>query len=424
MLKVSIKGDQRLDALSIVVLMSAIWMNAVLAIINAHLLQMSNFIVTAVQLVITAAALAVTSSRYWRVGWWFPAATAAIIMFNVLAATNHAAINLKGLYDALILPIFIALGATVSSFPRRSVIRLFAAVAIVAVLETFFTSVYVTVLEPLSYLSATRDWVADAAAGKKLDTGLYVGAARAGGQAFSFISDHRVGSIFLEPVSLGYFSLVFSIAAQYLFRQERGRYWISVVVCIVLSLLADSRIPTALILICTVIGLLNLRWAGAARVLVPFVVLGLAATLHYSDLADRFGELGYRIAYTFDALDGSQLSAVLLGSVEVGKVGDSGVGLLIYNNGLFGALVAFAAACGLLNSQWRRFSSVPVCASLYATTALLFGGALFSIKTAALLGFMLGAVGRAGRNQVGAKAETDEELMSSFGSENRNALRA
>ena len=66
---------------------------------------------------------------------------------------------------------------------------------------------------------------------------------------------------------------------------------------------------------------------------------------------------------------------------------------LIYNVGLIGAIIQIYLVSGVFSFEWRKYSIVPLLAIIYVMIAALFGGAVFSIKTAALLGTLIGASG-------------------------------
>lgn len=383
-----------LDQIAVMIVIAAISMNGLLAVINNHVVGMNITVVTAVQLTITAAAIAAAVVRGPQLTWTFWSSCLLLFGLATLSALYHEAVDFKTVYDATVVPTFIALGATIHRFRLRAFMHIFYVILAVALLEALLPQVYAYIFNPLSYLSSTRDWIADEAATRSINDGLYIGANRSGGSVFSFIAGHRVGSIFLEPISLGLFALIFTFASALVHRTNPIRHGIIIFLCLLLSMMSDSRMATALIILSAIISYTSIRVSYAFIFSGPLLILLVAAIIHYTGASNDYGDLSYRLAMVFNSIDKASFADALLGGVIVEKSGDNGLGLLISSFGIIGAIIILYINCGILNSRWDHFTIVPVLGTMYFTTSLLFGGASFSIKTAAFFGFLLGAAGK------------------------------
>jgi hypothetical protein len=136
-------------------------------------------------------------------------------------------------------------------------------------------------------------------------------------------------------------------------------------------------------------------------------VLLFIAWFYYSHHADDGGELYYRISLTFEGLAGSNAWEMLIGDVNTQHANDSGFLYLTYNFGLFGVFLAVFYYSGLFTRKTGSNPSLFICFSLLATLTLLFGGALLSIKSASLMGFLVGLAGRPPADVL--EDEEDEE---------------
>jgi putative polymerase len=400
--------ESRADRAIVMLVWAAMSLNFFLAMINANVVGLNNGIVTACQLLLTLAALPLIFIRPVRNLPAILGATVAIIVCYVAAGLYNQDMQPKALYDVLLFPLFIALGTTMRRFPVKLLDRAMFGVLLVAAVEMVLPALYTAAVNPLSYYKSTRVWVAVQANEKMGDTGLYGGSERAGGSFFSFISDHRVGSIFLEPVSLGYFALVAAIIYSVSESQSRSRYTYKILICLFLSLIADSRIPSILIIAFYLINSLTRRPPLAVAYLAPVIVFIFAGSLYGIGGENMpFRDILFRLSLTFGVLAETSLTNIIFGSVPSDRIGDSGALYIIKSLGSIGSIILIYTCSGTGIFRWRQHRSVPLLVAIYVSTALLFGGALFSIKTVALLGVFIGAVG-AGASVLRLQPEGDE----------------
>jgi hypothetical protein len=116
--------------------------------------------------------------------------------------------------------------------------------------------------------------------------GLYSGAYR--GAARSSPSWITAFQPFLEPLSLGYFSVLMAIYYAALFNGRLMLRLGAIGVCLLLALLSDSRAASGLIVLSSLVLLPRLKWPSAAIWFAPVGVL-FAAWLVYLGEGDNWG---------------------------------------------------------------------------------------------------------------------------------------
>lgn len=366
-------------------------MNFALALVNANVAGMSPAIVILVQIAVTGVAALVVLIKPPAVSPAFIIATIVVIIGYFISGLFHQKLQPRGLYDVLVIPIFMLLGMTLHQFRAWMINIPIVVITLVGLADGLLRDQFATVVNPLSYYRATRVWVAAQDAAFSEDNGLYVGADRAGGLVFSFLSDHRVGSIFLEPLSLAYFAVVATIAYAIVYHDERAKFLVGGAACLFLSLMADTRTAAFLVFL-SILAVLIVRQVPRILVfLVPVAIITLGAVMY---LLAGESEIAFRLGLTYDAFMQMDALSFLVGNVTSEQISDSGLIEIIHNVGVVSAVVVIYLVSGVLNFEWRRYSIVPLLAIVYVMVTLLFGGAVFSIKTAALLGFVIGASGR------------------------------
>jgi putative polymerase len=211
---------------------------------------------------------------------------------------------------------------------------------------------------------------------------------------FPILGLHRVASIFLEPVSAGYFSVVAFAWLLVRFRIAPLNNLIFMVLAAAIIILADSRLAAVACLVLVIARMLPplpamLLWvlpfasiAGLIRYAAMFPFQGLDQTFH-----GRVVWSGRLIA-GFDIEEWSGIGHGFAQSALDNL--DSGYAYAIYAVGLPGLLLlwtafSFARDHTLDGARYR------VLLALYVSLALFVGEAAFSIKTAALAWFLLGA---------------------------------
>ena len=204
-----------------------------------------------------------------------------------------------------------------------------------------------------------------------------------------FLGQHRVSSVFLEPVSAGNFGVI--AFAWTLFSKSMRWRWLVMAGALSIVLLADARFGLYTILLMTLLyPFFNLIarpiWLG-----LPFLALAIltiygtvsGVTSGPNDIVGRFQVTAFLL---------NQLNAgVVFGSEAFGQfTADSGLAYSLTQFGIFGciglwALFVFAPA---KDPHAWKFHSMAI---IYFLLLLIISNSGYSIKTAALFWFILGS---------------------------------
>jgi hypothetical protein len=105
-----------------------------------------------------------------------------------------------------------------------------------------------------------------------------------------------------------------------------------------------------------------------------------------------------RLSVTFDALKTVDLGQLIAGMVPLERAGDSGILYMLRCVGLLGMPVAIWFYSGAFTYARGSNVSFFVMVTVYLTITLMLGGATLSIKTASLLGYLVGLASISGRS--------------------------
>lgn len=384
--------EERLPLLCFLILCVSMFVNLILAFLHARGFPASTTIVTVSQALVTACALPAFLSPRVRLT---ASAVTALSFVAVMALMTNVInpFNPKTVYDSILIPIYIALGMSAASVRPRWMNYLLFFVLLTVIIEIFFPSLYVRLFDPAGYFSSTRTWVAEQGGNAATDDGFYTGSYRAGGSQFAF-TDHRIGGAFLEPLSLGYFAFLMSLYYAGLYRGSLLFRIIAIVICLVIGLASDSRAPVALIVLSTAVLTLRLRLPDIVLWLIFPVVVGTAYIVYLADFDFLYGDTSDRLAITFAALSRVNLIELLAGMVPLDRVGDSGIVYMLRCVGLIAMPVAIWLYSGVYTRRPGTNVTFFVLIAVYLTATLMFGGATLSIKTASLLGYLVGFAGQ------------------------------
>lgn len=366
----------------------SMFLNMLLAIANANGIGMNNTKVVIIQIIVTLLSGSMILAKPVALKPAEQYALAVMVLLLLIGAGLHG-FNAKAVYDCLIIPLYIVLGRSARQVRPKWMHWLLAAVVIIVGMEVLTPSLFTRIVNPGQYFLSTRAWVAEGGVNDALRDGLYTGAYRSGGSVFSIV-DHRVSGPFLEPLSLGYFSVLMAIYYTALYN---GRMWVrfgAIGLCLLLALLSDSRAASGLIVLSSLILLPRLKWPKATIWLAPVGVLFVAWLVYLRANGDNLGDTLYRLSLTFDGLRQFSVWQVIIGNVDSEALNDTGILYLIKNVGLLGLFVGIFLYSGSMSRDSKSNVAFFSVIAIYFTTMLLFGGAVFSIKVASLSGYIVG----------------------------------
>jgi putative polymerase len=392
----ALRTDGRPDAVgrvgaAIALVLCAMIFNLVLAVINTSIAPIAEAHVISAEVAIVAAAMLLIGGG--STAFFGVAGIVGVWLASTMAVRGQ--LDPKVCRDALIPVVFYFLGRRYGTLRTcdRLVGLAVVMVAVGALLEWAFLDVYLRYVDILRYYIAKGSAVAQSAAQMPE---LYVSGMRNDGRTIlPFLGDHRVSSIFLEPVSVGNFGVI--AFAWVLLRAPDGtaRFIRRSLLVFLILVLGDARFGLYL---CGVVALVYLVAPVLRPGLVyslPFVIVplllvnatGFEEATWLNDLPGRL-LLSGQLLSTIDA--GQALGVRATTSAAMVVLSDSGYASIIAEFGAIGAaglgaLFVFASPAESQPS-WRF--KLFVC--FYLIVLLTISTSFLSIKTAALLWFLAG----------------------------------
>lgn len=382
----------------VVALLAATLFNAGLCALNTTVGGVGNGAVIACEVVIILCVLAytfptLTYARFLTIG----AAVLLLIALAGMRALFGGGIDIKPVRDLLIPIAFFMLGAAAPDLRQADrIVKILVAIVIaVGAFEYFFPDLFTRIFNVAGFYIERGAMVLTQA---QQSSDLFVSGMRpegaSGGRGlFPALGHHRVSSIFLEPISAGNFGIVVFIWALTRSLMER-RVFLGLFVCAAtIIVMADSRFGANF---CALALLLALLPASVRRIVVaalPAVaIVGLLVLPGF--LSARYGIdngfigriiLSGTILERFDALNWLGVSAP--GFIT----SDSGYAYALSGFGILG-IALFWTGLMLLKGENSRFDLIRDLAGAYVAVLLCISNSPFTIKTGALLWFLVGAV--------------------------------
>jgi putative polymerase len=308
----------------------------------------------------------------------------SFFLMIILSFYIHEDMTTKDVFSVLVLPFSILYLRRVDFRFWLLVKVLFWLATVVLFFEVFLPEVLISFFPVGEYFLSTRDWVASQDAA--LDSMFYVGAVRPGG--YYFIPDvHRVGSIFLEPLTYSYFLLLVIISAR-LFEPKIFFRVLYILVSLIAVILTDSRVGMLLGVILCFIPLKNFKVYISVYfyLLVIFFIMCIAWLLTEGSTA----ELPLRLSYTFNAIIDSDVLSVMGVFPMYGKVNDSGYLLYFSILGIPVFLMLILWLDNFSYQSWARGEGAfhPAFYLMFFVS-LFFGGAILSAKIIVLMSALI-----------------------------------
>lgn len=396
-------------------LMGALLFNAGLCFLNTMGLPVTGGTVAGAEACIVMLALAFALDA--RAGPWL--VIAVLAAYAILLLVLRGSTDPKMIRDLLIPVAFYNLGLRAPDI--RDADRAALAAGLVVVAMGLFEYAALPLYE--QFFNIVRYYIArgsmSAAEINGLTGSLFVSGVRPDARTIlPFLGPHRVSSVFLEPVSAGNFGAI--LFAWGLYRPGmRGRGWLFA--CAALTIiLADARFGAV---VCVAIAAALLAAHRLPRLLwfaLPCaILLALAVCGFESTASDRSNNFVGRLLVAAEIVTALPLEGVLGISAEKIFVSDAGYAYVLLQIGLVGGLAAwllFVLMPAGNADAWRLRCAV----AAYICLLLVISDSPFSIKTAALLWFLLGAADGA-RADPAADADATAHTGSGAG---RAALRS
>jgi putative polymerase len=386
-------GFLNTETLSGGILIAAVFFNAALAVVNAHFRPLSKTDVTLIEAAITGCAILIIAynMRADMVPWAM--LFVSVLTLHLLMAIANQTFNPKFIRDGIDIPIFIALGIV---FSRGNIIRLLFGIQCVVLLgvlfELLFVGAYSNVFNVQSYYEHTRGFTSQNF--YNTDSTLFASATRPTGRfLLSFLGDHRASSTFLEPVSLGNYSILatlFTLTFWRVMSRPMKIFFIASTAIILVG--SDSRLAAATCIVllfgCVIFPLLprysNLLYLPGIVSLCAIIVISLGL----QNLGDNFAG---RIAFSVNFLSSLDILTILGLDSDPSRFGfDSGIGYFLISQSVFGLAAVWLFVCLVPRYDDRRSIVFVHGLCLSMSLILMVSYSVFSIKTAALMWFVYG----------------------------------
>jgi putative polymerase len=224
-------------------------------------------------------------------------------------------------------------------------------------------------------------------------SGMRPAGATGGRNLLPFLGDHRISSIFLEPVSAGNFGIVVFMWALVRSIAERKLFWGLFAAALLIVVMADSRFGAYFCVICLLFALWPASIRSMTTALLPVLCLlglivlpGLVPATYSIDggLVGRVIVSGQLLGQ-FDLLNWLALRAPSF------ITSDSGYAYAIGGVGIVG-LAIFWMMFLSVKSHSRSFDLFRSLVGAYLTFLLCISNSSFTIKTASLLWFLTGVL--------------------------------
>jgi hypothetical protein len=377
--------------------------NALLAFLGARGLPVNRALVAVTEIgLLAGAALVLLRSGLDRRD--MPAT--ALIAFFIVNALAISLINAAPFVDmarnAAVIAIFLMLGLRVD---ERTVHRTFviAAIAVAAVLllESVAVTSYAAVFEPGRYFEETRG-----ISRFELDEiGLFVNALGFDDR-FAILSlvGHRTSSLFLEQVSLANFATVLTVFLVAMWPRLRLPVKLLFPLLIAAILVTNnSRTALAIALAAPLVYLIAPKLPRVIILVLLPVILAMALVVSQTAPPSTEDNLVGRLSLTIRTLYELDLPALLgAKALSANDFLDSGYTFVIYASSVIGLIVLWLFTSLVPAGHGAALKRAGLMTGLYLFINLTVSGtSIFSIKTAALLWFLIGFLRREDEEQAG-----------------------
>ncbi len=378
--------DRLHDRASIALAFAALTFNAILCFINTALFPVNELLVIGAELLIVTTALLLAVDR--RIEPYL--ILALFFSYALLIMAMRPMFDAKAVRDFLIPIAFYLLGLRRPSLVVADRLALMSGLVVVA----FGLFEYLDVDTFGKYFNVIRYYVARGTVAQNQvsdQTGtLFASGMRPDARSLlPFLGAHRVSSVFLEPVSAGNFGAILYFWA--LCRPDMRARLVVFLCAAVTIVLADARFGAYTCVATTATALVFYRLPRPAWFVLPFIIMiALAFYGFESTQVNWENNLPGRLLWTARLLTSLSLDAVMGVSPNKPFLSDSGYAYSLNEIGLIG----FVFFWGILifggprdPIAWR----LRACAATYLSLLLIISDSPYSIKTAALLWFMLGS---------------------------------
>lgn len=366
--------------------------NFILCFVNTNIAAVSPAVVILCEIVLVGAAVVFGFFRIDRIKLFWVVILAAQIVLIILLSALKNEFMIKPLRDIIIMPIFIILGLSAYRVDfSRFLLGTSLFIFVVALWEAFATANFLSLFNIREFYVA-KGILEEGSTITSID--VFASGVRPNGR---FLLDapgiHRISSVFLEPVSLGFYAL---IAGIYFISAKSGLskkvYVSGLVLSLALIWLSDARLAMGVLALTFLLRPVFSRLDHRFGILIFPLILLVSCMLYISGMLVTTGEgIGARLSWTIQLLSDTSLE-IFIGAdrYDMAFVADSGLGYILNDQGILGLLLFWLP-------PYLFFKKLPESArvylfgiGIYLGLSMMLSQAFFTLKTAALLWFCFG----------------------------------
>lgn len=394
--------QQRGSPVASLLVLAALLFNFALAFVNASVAPISPAMVMAAEVVILGIAAFMVASRCES--FYFVAL--AVVAWLVFAMAVRSNFDPKCIRDAFIPIIFFFLGRYFAT-PRtgdRLVLAALLVVAAGAIFEWGFLGAYLQYFDVLGYFRAKGSLDAGIGDGAP---GLFVSGERFEGRTLlPFLGEHRVSSIFLEPVSIGNFgAIVFAwvLARDY----ARPMALIGKILLIAgILVLGDARFGFYLCGLIVAVYLVAPLIRPTMVFVVPFLtIIGILIYVGQNPGVPWDNTIFGRFLLSGQLMSNLNLTQALGLQTSPVNFDDSGYSYVLSQFGLFGGGLLWAIYVYGAPAETPQAWRFKLFACMYLVLLLAISTSSMTIKTGALLWFLAGCIAQGERAAPSSRSQ-------------------
>ncbi|MBB1251190.1 UDP-phosphate alpha N-acetylglucosaminyltransferase [Rhizobium sp. G21] len=364
--------------------------NLFLCFVNTRITAMSDSHVMLMEMALTGGAFVAALDR--RPG--LPLFLAIFVSYMLLLFALRQQTDLKAIRDVASPAIFFALGYKLRDLRLADRLALAAGVVTLtfALFEYLMLDTYLEWFNVLGYyISRGAVTLQDSFGATK---GLFISGTRPEPRTIlPFLGQHRVSSVFLEPVSMGNFGVI--LYSWGLFRSECRYRWLLMIIALSLVTMADARFGLYTCIVVTVMRPLFSMTPKQIWIIAPFLFLTIFAlyglVVGYDDTDNGIGG-----RFTATAIILTNLPSSVIFGAEATDVftADSGYAYTLTKFGLFG-FVGLWTTFVLLPVNHARGWTFRGMMIIYLLLIMIISNSFYSVKTGGLMWFLTGVASAA-----------------------------
>lgn len=370
---------------------AAVLFNFGLCFVNTNITTITAGPIIAVEMLIIGCTLIYSFHRLTAANVYWLYIIAALSLIVALVSMMQGYIVMKPMRDVLIVPAFVALGLTTRKINYTPIILCLSGfVTIIALLEAFDADQFLNIFNFKSYF-VSKGAMEDL---KWLPMNTFASGMRPGGRfLFDIPGIHRISSVFLEPVSLGFYAFIsglYFVAMKN--RISKTALIIGLTLSFVLIWLSDGRMALSCLFYSLIFRWVFVHIHHRFNVLIFPLMFIMAYIIDINGLMDITGEgVGARFHSTFQSLSNMNID-VLLGNSKDFPIftADSGIAYIVTNLGIWGALLYWLSPIFYARKMTPEARVFLAGLAFYISFGFLISAAIYSIKSASLLWCLLG----------------------------------